>query len=274
MPKFTVVVPVLNQHDVTERLMESWFALAKSRVSILFIDNGSEQPLAEQPFVERWASEHDVRVHRNEENIGVYPTFQQGMEMTDSEWVFFSHNDVEMLDWGWDERLETILFLLTKHHKPGVCGMFGAKGIGTPDIYRAPYEFTQLMRWHCHTVQAMHDGDPNASVPLERLWERIAVLDGFSIIVSRRMFNEALGGKFDHERYPVHHCYDQDICLDSHFGGFENYAIDVNCKHHGGVTSTREKWAEDMGSSDLKIHRAAHKVMYEKFRGRLPVGFQ
>jgi len=269
MPKFTVVVPVLNQHDVTERLMASWFALAKSRLNVLFIDNGSDQPLVEQEFIGRWGEEHSVRVLRNEKNTGVYPTFQQGMEATDSEFVFFSHNDVEMLEWGWDERMSAILSLLKK---PGVCGMFGAKGIGTPDIYKAPYKFTQLMRWHCVTVRAMYEGDPNASRILNGNYEQIAVLDGFSMIVSRRMFGEALGGRFDHERYPVHHCYDQDICLDSHFGGFKNYVIDVNCKHHGGATSTHEKWAEEMGTTDHKIHRDAHKVMYQKFLGRLPVG--
>jgi len=265
----TVVIPVLNQHETTEHLIESWFTLAKGRVSILFIDNGSSQPLEEQSFFKRWAETHSVRCIRNDKNTGVYPTFQQGMEQTESQFVFFSHNDVEMLEWGWDEKMKTILNSLDN---PGVCGMFGARGIGQSSIYRTPYHYTQLMRWDCITVQSMHEGDPKSSSLISKDAEQIAVLDGFSMIVSREMFNKALNGKFDHERYPSHHCYDQDICLDAHFAGYKNYVIDVDCKHHGGVTSTREKWAEEMGSTDLKIHRAAHRVMYDKFRGRLPVG--
>ena len=98
------------------------------------------------------------------------------------------------------------------------------------------------------------------------------MLDGFSLIVSREMVMQAMGGEFDHERFPVHHMYDIDICVTSHYGGYCNYALDLDCKHHGGLTSTREKWAEDMGSSDLKIHREAHRVFYDKWRGKLPLG--
>ena len=267
---FTAVVPVLNQHDTTADVMESWFTLAKNRVSILFIDNGSDQPLSEQPFYRRWAEHHDVRCVRNEENVGVYPTFQQGLHETGSTFIFYSHNDVEMLEWGWDAKMTTILRLLSYHGKPGVCGMFGAKGIGTPDIYKKPYHFTQMMRWDCVTVPGMDD--PGGARQLESDYERIMVLDGFSLIVSRQMVREAMDGSFDHERFPAHHMYDQDICVTSHYGGFNNYAINVDCKHHGGVTSTREDWAQKMGSSDHSIHRQAHRVFYEKWRGKLPVG--
>ena len=269
VPMFTVVIPVLNQHETTERLIESWFRLAKGRVSILFIDNGSELPLADQAFFKRWAEYHDVRCIRNEVNTGVYPTFQQGMEATDTPFVFFSHNDVEMVDWGWDERMCNILSLLDK---PGVCGMFGARGIGTPQINKQPYHFTQLMRWGCITVPSMHKGDPNASDRINNQWQQITVLDGFSLIVSREMFGVAMKGKFDYESFPVHHMYDIDICVTSHVNGYKNYVIDVDCIHHGGVTSTREKWAEEMGTTDLKIHRAAHKVFYDKWRHMLPIG--
>jgi len=267
---FTAVVPVLNQHDTTYEVMDSWFRLAKSTVKILFIDNGSDEPLADQPFIQKWSEEHDVRVHRNEENVGVYPTFQQGFDLTIDPFIFFSHNDVEMLLPGWDEKITRILKTLQYGgFHPGVCGMFGAKRIGTDDIYKAPYKFTPLMRMNCYTVESMVDAGGHT---IDGDYERIMVLDGFSLIVSRIMVRSAMGGHFDHERFPVHHMYDQDICVESHYGGFRNYAIDVDCKHHGGVTSCREDWAEKMGSTDLAIHRAAHEVFYEKWRGKLPVG--
>lgn len=264
-PLFTVVIPVLNQHEVTESLFTSWFEKAKSTLSILFIDNGSEELLTDQKFFKNWQRYCDVRCIRNEKNTGVYPTFQQGYEATDSKFIFFSHNDVEMKEYGWDEKLSRILMSRSDF---GVCGMFGAKGIGTPDIYKSPYQFTQLMRWNCITVSSMAGAGGRL---IRKDIERVVVLDGFSLITNREMIDRAFSGKFDHDNYPPHHNYDHDICLTSHFGGFKNYVIDIDCKHHGGATSTREKWAEEMGKTDLSIHRQAHVVMYEKYRGRLPV---
>jgi len=265
---FKIVVPVLNQHETTARVMDSWFALAKNRLSVLFIDNGSDEPLADQSFIKDWSTLHDIKIVRNEQNIGVYPTFQQGYDLTDrSPFVFYSHNDVEMLEYGWDEKMNHILKELIEYgDKPGVCGMFGALGIGTPDLYVKPYHFTQLMRRDCITVPGMYDGQ--SAILLENDARQIIVLDGFSLIVRRQMVRDVMYGKFDHARFPVHHMYDIDICVESHLGQFKNYVIDVDCKHHGGVTSTREKWAEKMGTTDLKIHRDAHRVFYEKWRGR------
>ena len=266
---FQVVIPVLNQHETTERVVQSWFDLSKYRVPFLFIDNGSDEPLAEQEFFKRWAKSYDVRVHRNEKNIGVYPTFQQGYDLTQgSTFIFYSHNDVEMVEPGWDVKMSHVLQeLCWSPMKPGVCGMFGARGIGTPDIYKVPYHFTQLMRWECTTVESMAGA---GGEKIQSHHKRVMVLDGFSLIVRRSMLRDK-DVVFDHENYPPHHCYDLDICLMSHFAGYTNHVIDVDCIHHGGVTSTRERWAEDMDTTDLKTHRAAHEVMYKKYLNKLPV---
>lgn len=265
---FTVVVPVLNRHEETERFMESWFRLAKSSVDILFIDNGSDEPLSTQSFIKRWQKNNHVRVLRNEKNVGVYPTFQDGFKFTGSKFIFYSHNDVSMLEYGWDEKINRILSSLDN---VGVAGMFGAKKIGTDDIYRTPYDFRQLMRGDCVTTASMADG--HGSRPLTSESERIIVLDGYSLICSRKMIQhpKAMNGRFDHGSFPPHHMYDIDICVTSHYAGFRNFVIDVDCIHHGGATSTREKWAEKMGTTDLAVHRKAHEIFYEKWRNKLPI---
>ncbi|MAE81325.1 MAG: hypothetical protein CMB80_01225 [Flammeovirgaceae bacterium] len=267
-PLFTIVVPILNQHQTTADIMDSWFTLCKNRLSVIFIDNNSDELLSDQPFIKEWSKFHDIRVIRNDKNVGVYPTFQQGFELVHgSKFIFYSHNDVEMIELGWDEKMGRILRSLHDESRlPGVCGMFGADGIGTPDIYKAPYDFRQMMRWNCHTVESMV-GAGGESVIQD--FTPCMVLDGFSLITSIDMINSV--GGFHHEDYPVHHMYDNDICLASHYAGFRNYIIDIDCKHHGGVTSTRETWAEEMGTTDLAVHRKAHTVFYEKWRGKLPI---
>lgn len=271
---FTIVIPVLNQFEEAYGYLDSWFALSKGKLDVLFIDNGSDEQWGNHEGIAAWRAEgHNITVLRNEVNTGVYPTFQQGYDhfvqyVDRPQWIFYSHSDVEMLVPGWDVILSDLLESLYAEGA-GVCGMFGAKGIGTADIYKAPYNFTQMMRWCCHTVESMVDA---GGIKIRGAFERIMVLDGFSLIINTDVIRVMDG--FDHERYPVHHMYDNDICLESHYHGFKNYALSLDCIHHGGMTSTREKWAETMGTTDLEIHRAAHKVFYEKWRGKIPIGVQ
>jgi hypothetical protein len=269
---FVLAIPVLNQHDITHKCVGTFLDTAKSVVKVVFVDNGSDEPLANHAFIDQWRNDgHTIDIIRNDENIGVYPTFQQVHDHVSAlvPWIFYSHNDVRMLEFGWDAKLRQLLHDLIDHsHNPGVCGMFGAKGIGTYDIYKAPYDFTQMMRWSCYTVPSMAGAGGQA---INGDWKRIMVLDGFALIIRREMVQKAMAGRFDHDSYPVHHMYDNDICLMSHYGGYKNFVLEIDCKHLGGHTSTREKWAEKMDTTDLKIHRAAHVVFYKKWKGRLPV---
>lgn len=270
----TVAIPVLNQHEATERYISTWLETAKNGVRFIFIDNGSEIPLTQTRFWSKLSREAaQLQIVRFDQNIGVYRTFQVAAENQflngGSDYIFYSHNDVEMLEFGWDEKIcQLLLELESKAKSPGVCGMFGARGLGSPEIYKAPYDFRQLVRWDCITVESMVGAGGRL---ISKPYERVITLDGFSLIVSKSLFVHGLNKKFDWESYPPHHNYDNDICLSSHFAGYANYVLDVDCVHHGGVTSTREKWAEKMNTTDLQIHRKAHAVMYEKYRGRLPV---
>ena len=270
MAKFTVCIPILNQFEAVEKYVGSFLDTAKGRFKLLLIDNGSDKKLADQKFIERWRHKSnfncsEITIHRNEKNVGVYPTFKQGLDLTDTEWIFFSHSDVEMFEYGWDEHLTRLLSVLGSMNA-GVCGIYGAKGIGVKDIYEVPYHFAQLMRWECRTVPRMIDGGMDK--PFDGEYERILVLDGFVLVVRRSMI-DAVGG-FDHEKYPVHHMYDSRICLRSHFAGYTNWVLNIDCRHHTGITSNRENYAEKMGTTDLKNHREAHKIFYDEYKGKLP----
>lgn len=267
---FVVVIPVLNQFEEAETYLSSWFDLAAAPLDVLFIDNGSKSQWADQKCVKVWQKDgHRIHTHRLPENIGVYPTFQVGYDVAteiygEKPWVFYSHSDVEMLCAQWDQHLDHWLEIAASRNG-GVVGMFGAKGLGLASLYREPYDYRQLMRWRCYCVESMLHGGALRCSELEP----VIVLDGFTMALSSA-FIKAMG-KFDHDRFPAHHCYDTDICLESYYRGFKNYVVDVDCIHHGGMTSTREKWAEKWGKTDTRIHREAHRILYDKWRGKLPV---
>ena len=260
---FQIVIPVFNQFDRTAKYLKTWYDTAKGIPWIVLIDNGSDTPLIDHPEIEKLVTQYDLEVVRNEKNIGVYPTFPQGMRLTEDPWVFYSHSDVEMIEYGWDEKLNRLLSLVGDN--AGVCGMYGARGLGTKMIYKEPYDFRQLQRWACCTVPSMAVAGGDV---LTRDMEPVLVLDGFSLIVNRDMIEKT--GGFDCDSFPVHHFYDNDVCLQAHFAGYKNYVLDIDCIHHGGMTSCSEKWAEEWNTTDLSVHRKSHRVAYEKYRDRLP----
>jgi len=146
--------------------------------------------------------------------------------------------------------------------KVGVAGFYGAKGIGTHDIYKSPYSMSQMIRLEnvsgCHRMNAAVHGfrPPSGDV------EDVCVMDGFSQIINVEFLNKV--GGFD-RKYPLHHMYDNDICLESIDRGYRNIVIRMDADHIGGQTDVGENWAEPFGKTKQQVHQEAHPIFYEKW---------
>ena len=254
----TVAVLVMNQREVTQQFLDQMRKTeGDTKLPLLIIDNGSNPPVRDWLIGLR---EGDFVV-RNEENVGVMPAMNQAHQVlkNTSDFIFFVHNDVMVYEDGWAGKLVRVLSELPDC---GVAGFYGAKAIGHPNIYNMPYEMSQLARGEC--VSACHR--MNAAVhgfrPPRWEHEKVAVLDGFSLAVRTELLNK-LGG-FDRS-YPIHHNYDNDICLESLNAGYSNYVIAMDAQHLGGRTDVGENWAEPFGKTKQQVHIDAHPVMYNKW---------
>ena len=258
--RFAVVVPVLNQKELTQQFLDKLRENEGDyKPPLVIVDNGSSEPVRDWLIGLR---EGDL-VIRNDENIGVMPALNQAWQVlkNTTDFIFYTHNDVLLHEKGWDDKINRILEMLPDC---GVAGFYGAKGIGTPDIYRSPYVMQQLIRLvnvsNCNRMDAaLHGFRPIRSGE----WEEVAVMDGFSLIVRTELLNK-LGG-FDRS-YPPHHNYDNDICLESLDKGYKNYVISMDAEHLGGRTDVGEDWNRPFGKEKAQIHSDAHPVMYEKWR--------
>lgn len=256
--KITVVVPVMNQPEVTQQFLNKLRETEGSqKFPLLIIDNGSTPPVRDWLIGLR---EGDF-VIRNEENVGVMPAQNQAWQMLkkSTDFIFYTHNDVLIHEQGWDDKLVRILESLPNC---GVAGFYGAKAIGTPDLYHSPYAIHQLIRMNnvsnCNRMSASIHGFR----PINGEVEKVAVMDGFSLIVKTELLNK-IGG-FD-RTYPPHHNYDNDICLESIDKGYENYVISMDAEHLGGRTDVGEDWSKPFGKSKAEIHQEAHPVLYNKW---------
>jgi len=258
--KITLVLLVLNQQEVTQKCLDT---LRSNEVSadipLLIIDNGSNPPVRDWLVGLRDGD----NVVRNGENEGVVKGMRQAWRVAGpvSDYLFFLHNDVLIHQKGWDRKLQEVLATLPDC---GCAGFYGAKGIGTPDIYRAPYVMQQMIRRenvsNCNRMNAAVHGFRNIRYGADT--EKVAVLDGFSLIVRTELLDK-IGG-FD-PTYPPHHMYDNDICMESMDKGYSNYVISMDAEHMGGKTDVLEDWNKNFGKSKAEIHRDAHPVFYNKW---------
>lgn len=267
--KLVVGVPVMNQQEVTQNFLKLLRENQDGECPVIFVDNGSK------PKLRDWiiGLESQDFVIRNEENVGLLQAVNQIYKIAkdyQADYVFYTHNDVMIYEKGWNKKIERIINqaneeakILGHVGKVGVAGFYGAKGIGTNDIYRSPYSMQQMIRLenvsNCNRMDANH-GYRNIR---SGEYEDVAVMDGFSLIVSVELLNR-LGG-FDRS-YPPHHMYDNDICLESLDKGYRNIVIACDAQHLGGRTDVGENWNEPFGKSKAQIHSDAHPVFYEKWK--------
>jgi GT2 family glycosyltransferase len=255
-PTLALVVPVINLRNNTIECLNSFRDNADNwgEIELLIVDNGSKVPAS------KWGlEEYGARIIRNNVNIGVLPAMHVAYLETKADYIFYTHNDVTMYEKGWDTKIRRVL---TEVPNVGVAGFFGSKGIGTQELYEEPYEMEQLVRWanvsNCTRMDPVHGFRPIK----EGDWEKVAVVDGFSMIVSRKFLDE--NGGFD-LNLPPHHNYDNHTCLQAIDNGYTNIVIAMDAYHQGGQTDVSTNWNEPFGKTKLDIHKEAHYPYYYNY---------
>ena len=260
MKKFCVGIPIMNQPQTSQKCLDLLNERTGTRPQIIIVDNGS------QPPVRDWlvGLRDDDQVIRNDPNAGVTRALNQIWGVAKdfgNDYVINIHNDVYIYEDGWVDKIDT---LLGQVGNVGVAGFFGAYGIGTSDIYKTPYDFRQCARQLPISGVKCRVNHGQLRMNPVFLWNYVAVLDGFSLICNIEML-EKVGG-FDEGRYPLHHNYDNSLCLESINAGYKNIVIDMDVDHHGGMTDVGEDWASPFGKNKDQVHKEAHPPFYDHWK--------
>lgn len=243
--RVSLVIPVFNQLPLTRRCIES---LRPTTVSfdLVVVDNGSTDGTRE--FFQSFPYAHRLTYHRNAENLGLIKALNQGWRLAHGEFVCFLHNDTEMREPRWLERL---VQALDSDPSVGLAGLYGAKRI------RRDGRYAGRTIVHC-----LADG-PTLRVPVAE----VAVVDGACLFL-RRDFLEALGG-FD-EGYGFFHGYDKDLSFAVREAGRRCVVVNAPFVHHGGRTRMSLMDGQSPGGGDLARRREAWAHFCQKWANRLP----
>jgi len=216
-----------------------------------------------------------VRIEASEDNDGVVPPmhvlWQQARLLGGEpreEILVYIHDDCEILEKGWDDRVRNIM------GSQPLCdciGIIGGTGIGADDIYQVPYETIQLAR---HNVQSnMVDAEVHGHRTTGPML--IATADGCALMVRRSFLDEVGGWSWWSEE---NHGYDNALACMLRRRGRQLWLLPLVSRHPSLLKSNipepsrsrtqraNLRAAERFGD----VYTRAHRHLYDEFRDVLP----
>jgi O-antigen biosynthesis protein len=209
------------------------------------VDNGSTD--GTEATIRSLGLPFPLRYHRNPTNAGLIIALNQGARLASGDVLCFLHNDTEMREPAWLERL---MAALGDGERVGLAGLYGVRRLRRDGRYVG------------RTIVHCLEGGPGLPAPVVE----VAAVDGVCLCL-RRSLLEAIGG-FD-EGYGFFHGYDRDLSFAVRERGLRCVVVDAPFVHRGGGTRTGER-APVVAARDLDQRREALARFGEKWRHRLP----
>lgn len=231
----SVVIPVKNRFDMATECIEHLITLADKLVEIIVIDNASDEVFT-----------HDkVKVIRNEENAGFWPSMLQGIRAANNQYVLCIHSDVIIWEQGYDMRL---LMEFHEDEKLGIVGFFGGRGVA-PNGGRGHPEGNMIGRKY-GTSQEKHGYWLHGKHPA-------VVFDSLAMMFDRKKLEE-----LNPDEIPPHHWTDRLVTLRMITHGYRALTVGIAHDHMGTVSygatlnTFAEKWCRSKGLYKIPIAAA------------------
>ena len=210
------------------------------------VDNASSDDTPR--FFREWTG-NQLRYIRNAANVGLIQALNQGTRAASGDRLCFLHNDAEMREPRWLERLEAAV------DGPGRIGLAGLYG-----VRRLRRDGRYVGRTIVHALA----GHATIRQPVVE----VAAVDGVCLFVPRAIL-EGVGG-FD-EGYGFYHGHDRDLSLAVLERGRRCLVVHAPFRHHGGRTRTRDFTRDpDEARRDRALRNSAMVRFSQKYRRILP----
>lgn len=224
----SIVIPLYNQVKYTRLCIDSLRQSGLEGIDVLLIDNASTDDTAE--FLKTCA---DMRVIRNEENLGCSGAWNQGVQNTESDWIVILNNDV-VVPPGW---LQGLVSFAVDH----------GYDIVSPAIREGELNYP-VEEYAAEFVNRMH-----------RV-VRSGVADGICFMAHRKVFDK-IGG-FD-EGFRIGQFEDADFFRRARLAGFKLATTGQSFIHHFGSVTQKSLQKKKVVKSYVEENRAYYRKKWK-----------
>lgn len=226
----SIIILCHNQADYTATCVQSIFRHTPEPIELVFVDNGSTDGTADYLDSLRLASVSrasrglpasltNVKVLRNDRNVGFAGGVNQGIREASGDYVLLLNNDV-IVTRGW---LGGLLACASRSPKIGLVGPMSNWVVGIQRVSDPRYKVERLDEY-ARVFSREHAG---------RMMKTSRVI-GFCVLIHRKVIDR-IGG-FD-ITFGTGNFEDDDFCLRAAIAGFDAVVVgDVFVHHFGSVT--------------------------------------
>jgi GT2 family glycosyltransferase len=190
--------------------------------------------------------------------------YQEALRFTTAEIICYAHDDLDVHDADWLERMQAVF---DEHPDCVAVGLGGAVGLGTDDLYRKPYSLWNLAR----IGYASNQDDAETHGARFTGTRRVAVLEQFCMSIRTEWLRKIGGWPISHLR---HHMLDAFIACQAARDQKQLWQVGSSCHHAGGASSTKEIYARAhwlAGGTLAEDHEAPHRWIFDNYRDVLPL---
>jgi len=184
----------------------------------------------------------------NEDKIGVPAIYNRALDKTTARYVMFIHDDVEIFDPKWQEKM---MQFLIERPEVGILGLSGRKTImhnGMVDENTTCHNIWHLIKDQTHK-------------PMQNQFEQVAAIDGLGFII-----RADIGLRFD-EQYGQMHYYDLDISMQAKDKGYQVWVANIECEHWGDIEGNyrQHQWYKEK-INDVGLFHHNRQIFLNKWR--------
>ncbi len=208
----SIIIPVYNQHDMTQECINAVRECTQGDYEFVIIDNGSEPPF-KPPFT----GFNETTLIRNLSNLGFPVAINQGIRAAAGDVIILLNNDVIVTP-GWAKKLTAWL------DKFSIVGSLTNYCAGIQQVAISTYEDRDGLNKEAEAFAQEYEGQA-----VEVNW-----IIGFCMVFKKSLFGEI--GPFDESLWP---CSGEEIdfCFRARAAGYKiGIAHDVYVHHLGSQT--------------------------------------
>jgi len=217
VPRMTsIIILTRNRLDYTKNCLKSIRKHTPEPHEIIFVDNGSTDGTVKW-LQGQLKKNKNYRLIENKENVGVAKGLNQGINLSQGEFILFMHNDV-LVGNGW---LPSMLECLNHAPLAGIVGPMTNNISGPQQVASGEYQSVNYLDKYAARFREQYR---YRRIPLRRIV-------GFCMLFRRALVEQI--GMLD-ESFGTGNFEDDDFCLRAALAGYKNYiAGDVFIHHHG-----------------------------------------